>query len=401
MIKGFAISRPLMPSPSMINRLLACVVLIAASVTGVRVAAQAPAERYRNELQPLIEDLVHQQQIPGFAIGVIQNDRLVYAQGFGVKNLGDNHDPVTPRSLFHMASITKTFVATSIMQLVEAGKINLDTPVVQYLPYFRLADDRYQTITVRQMVTHTSGMPDVQDYEWDKPQYDDGALERYVRSLSNQKLIFAPGTDFRYSNMAFEVLGDLIAKVSGESFDDYVQHHILAPLKMKDSTLLIKKTNPKLMTWGHEHDKDGHVFPSKVYPYNRMHSPSSDLHSNVEDMARWAIANLNHGDLDGRRILKEQTYDIMWKPAHNLSDGRAVGISWFLGEYRGQATVSHGGGDTGYATFLVLLPEKKIGVVLMANCDWLGKGRGQIADAALDVALGLKPQPIAVTPSPR
>ena len=401
MIKPSAISRSLMPSPSMMNKLLACFVLVAALVTGVRVAAQVPAERFRSELQPLIEDFVHQQQIPGFAIGVIQGDRLVYAHGFGVKNLAHTDDPVTPRSLFHMASITKTFVATSIMQLVEAGKINLDSPVVQYMPYFRLADDRYQTITVRQMVTHTSGMPDVEDYEWDKPQYDDGALERYVRSVSDKKLIFAPGTDFRYSNMAFEVLGDLIAKVSGESFDDYVQHHILTPLKMKDSTLLIKKTNPKLMTWGSERDKDGHVFLSKVYPYNRMHSPSSNLHSNVEDMARWAAANLNHGELDGKRILKEQTYDIMWKPAHNVSEGRAVSISWFLGEYRGQATVSHGGGDTGYATFLILLPEKKIAVVLMANCDWLGKGRGQIANAALDVALGLKPQPIAVTPSPR
>jgi len=385
----------------MINKLLACFVLIVASVTSVRVAAQAPAERYRNELQPLIEDFMHKQQIPGFAIGVIQGGRLVYAHGFGVKNLAHNHDPVTPRSLFHMASITKTFVATSIMQLVEAGKINLDTPVVQYLPYFRLADDRYQTITVRQMVTHTSGMPDVEDYEWDKPQYDDGALGRYVRSLSNQKLIFAPGTDFRYSNVAFEVLGDLIAKVSGESFEDYVQHHILTPLKMKDSTLLIKTTNPKLMTWGNERDKDGHVFPSKVYPDNRMHSPSSNLHSNVEDMARWAAANLNHGELDGKRILKEQTYDIMWKPAHNLSEGHAVGISWFLGEYRGQATVSHGGFDTGFATFLILLPEKKLAVALMTNSDWLGDGRNQIADAALDVALGLKPKAIAVTPSPR
>src|SRR5215469_6811826 len=217
-MKPGAISRSLMPSPRMINKLLAaCFVLIVASVTSVPVAAQAPAEHYRNELQPLIEDFVLQQQIPGFAIGVVQDDRLIYAHGFGVKNLVHNHDPVTPRSLFHMASITKTFVATSIMQLVEAGKINLDAPVVQYVPYFRVADDRYQTITVRQMVTHTSGMPDVQDYEWDKPQYDDGALERYVRSLSNQKLIFAPGTDFRYSNMAFEVLGDLIAKVSGES----------------------------------------------------------------------------------------------------------------------------------------------------------------------------------------
>jgi CubicO group peptidase (beta-lactamase class C family) len=391
----------MVPSSRMISQFLFGIVLVATTLTAFRVAAQVPSGSYQIELQPLIEDYVRQQQIPGFAIGIIQDGRLVYAHGFGVKNLADKDDPITPRSLFHMASITKTFVATSIMQLVEAGKVNLDAPVVRYLPYFHLADDRYQIITVRQMVTHTSGMPDVEDYEWDKPQYDDGALERYVRSLSNQKLIFAPGTDFRYSNMAFEVLGDLIAKVSGESFDDYVQDHILTPLRMKDSTLLVKRTNPKLMTWGYERDKGGQVFPSKVYPYNRMHSPSSNLHSNVEDMARWALANLNHGELDGRRILKRQTYDIMWTPQHKLSDGRAVGISWFLDQYRGQGTVSHGGGDTGYATFLVLLPEKKIAVVLMSNCDWLGNGRTEIAHAALDVALGLKPEPITVTPSQR
>jgi CubicO group peptidase (beta-lactamase class C family) len=391
----------MMSSSRMISWLLSWFVLAAASLTTVRVAAQAPSERYQIELQPLIENYMRQQQVPGFAIGMIQDGQLVYAHGFGVRNLDHHDDPITPRSLFHMASITKTFVATSIMQLVESGKVNLDAPVVRYSPYFRLADDRYRIITVRQMVTHTSGMPDVEDYEWDRPQYDDGALERYVRSLSNQKLIFAPGTDFRYSNSAFEVLGDLIANVSGESFDDYVQDHILTPMRMKDSTLLLKKTNPKLMTWGYERDKDGQVFPSKVYPYNRMHSPSSNLHSNVEDMARWALANLNHGELDGRRILKAQTYDIMWTPQHKLNEDRTVGISWFLGQYRGQVTVSHSGGDTGYATFLMLLPEKRIAVVLMSNCDWLGNGRTQIAHAALDIALGLKPEPITITPSQR
>lgn len=382
--------------PSLSSARLLAFLLITGSIAGLCAAAQTPAGAYRKELQPLIEDFMHRQQVPGLAIGVVQDDRLVYAQGFGVKKLTHKDDSITPRSLFHMASITKTFVATSILQLVEAGKINLDSPVTQYLPYFRLADERYRIISVRQMVTHTSGMPDVEDYEWDKPQYDDGALERYVRSLRNQKLLFAPGVDFRYSNMAFEVLGDVIAKVSGESFEDYVQHHILMPLRMKDSTLLVNKADPKLMTWGHERDSSGHVLPSKVYPYNRMHSPSSDLLSSVQDMARWAMANMNHGQLDGKRILEEQTYDVMWKPARQLNGERAVGISWFLGKYRGQNTVWHGGGDTGYSTLLILLPQKKTALVLMSNCDWLGAARAQIANAALDVSLGLKPEPIAV-----
>jgi CubicO group peptidase (beta-lactamase class C family) len=201
----------------------------------------------------------------------------------------------------------------------------LDAPVVKYLPYFRLADDRYTQITVRQMVTHTSGMPDVEDYEWDKPQYDDGALERYVRSLTNQKLLFAPGERAQYSNMAFEVLGDVVAKASGESFDDYVQRHILAPLQMTDSTLLMKRANPTLLTWGHELDDQGAPSPSRVFPYNRMHSPSSNLHSNVLDMARWAIANLNGGELEGRRILQASTRDLMWRPAHRAGGSGETG----------------------------------------------------------------------------
>ena len=235
------------------------------------------------------------------------------------------------------------------------------------------------------MVTHSSGMPDVDDYEWDKPQSDDGALERYVRSLSDRTLLFAPGEKFRYSNMAFEVLGDVIAKVSGQSFDDYVQDHILTPLKMTDSTLLLKRADPGLLTWGHERDASGRVFPSKVFPYNRMHSPSSNLFSNALDMSRWALANMNHGELDGQRILQAPTYELMWKRTSS-----PVGISWFLGEYRGTVMVGHSGGDTGYRTDLAMLPEKKIAVVWMSNSDW--RGSANLTHAALDVALGRQPE---------
>ena len=182
------------------------------------------------------------------------------------------------------------------MQLAEQGQVDLDMPVTKYLPYFRIADDRYRAVTIRQMLTHTSGMPDEVDYEWDKPQYDDGALERYVRSLSgrNLKLEFQPGSKFQYSNMAYEVLGDLIAKVSGTSFEDYVRLHILEPLGVTRSTLLPKDADPKLMTWGQVLDEQGDPLRSRVFPYNRMHSPSSDLLSNAMDMARWVMVNLNH-----------------------------------------------------------------------------------------------------------
>jgi CubicO group peptidase (beta-lactamase class C family) len=217
--------------------------------------------------------------------------------------------------------------------------------------------------------------------------------------LTNQKLLFAPGERVQYSNMAFEILGDVVAKASGESFDDYVRRHILAPLRMTDSTLLVKQANPALLTWGHELDARGAPFPSRVFPYNRMHSPSSNLHSNALDMARWAMANLNGGELDGHRILQTSSHDMMWRPAHPLRglgmhrEINDVGISWWLGVYRGTRMVAHQGGDTGYRTDLVLLPEKRIAVVWMENAEWAVTD-DSLTRAALDVALGLAPNPI-------
>jgi CubicO group peptidase (beta-lactamase class C family) len=377
----------------MLKASAALATVLALAVPWASPTAQPTPDRYRQRLQPALERLIQDQRLPGLAIAVVEDNRVAYAAGFGLRNLTRTDDVVTTRSLFHMASITKPFVATALMQLAENGRLDFEAPVVRYLPYFRMADERYERITVRQMVTHTSGMPDVDDYEWDTPQYDDGALERYVRSLRTLELEFAPGEQFKYSNMAFEVLGDVVAKISGETFDDYVQRRILAPLRMNDSTLLLRRADPALLAWGHELDENGRPLPSRIYPYNRMHTPSSNLHSNALDMARWAIANMNRGELDGARILSASSYDLMWKPAAELR-GRPspTGLSWFLGEYRGHRLVEHGGGDTGFRTGLAMLPERGVAVVWMTNSEWL-RHPAALTHAALDAALGLEPVP--------
>jgi CubicO group peptidase (beta-lactamase class C family) len=354
-------------------------------------SAQEKPDRFKQQLEPVIKQVMQQTGMPGFAIAIVENQKIVYSAGFGVKNLATK-EPILARSLFHMASITKPFVATSIVQLWEQGKIDLDAPLTRYLSYFRLADDRYKKITVRQMLSHISGMPDVQDYEWDKPQYDDGALERYVRSLGNQSLIAEPGTKLQYSNMAFEVLGDVIAKVSGMSFEDYVKRNILEPLGMNTSTLLVKQADTQLLTSPHVANFSYEVEVSKVFPYNRMHSPSSTLYSNVLDMSRWAMANMNRGELDGKRILKSSTYDLMWKPP--AVQFQQIGISWFLTKYKDLSVVTHSGGDTGFVSNLVLLPEKNVAVVMMSNYD--RAPLQLITNVALDIALGVKPEPIVI-----
>lgn len=345
-------------------------------------------KKIQTSLEPLIQTTLTEKKAPGYAIGIIKNNQLIYARGFGLAKLGSQKN-ITPQSLFHMASVTKPFVATSIIQLVEAGKIDLDASPTKYLPYFRLKDERYRNITIRQMLSHTSGIPDVTDYHWDKPEYDDKALERFVRGLSNQQLVFTPGEKFAYSNTAYEVLGDVIAKVSGESFEDYVQHYILTPLGMKKSTLLLREADGQLLTTPHvtEH---GNVVISKIFPYNRAHAPSSTLYSNIEDMSRWAIANMNRGELDGKRILKASTYDLLWKPvaAAGQSKNLNVGLSWFIQAAEGHRFVLHSGGDTGFESLIILAPDDKVAVIAMGNYGGENSYVGELTVAAMRLMMG-------------
>jgi CubicO group peptidase (beta-lactamase class C family) len=366
----------------MFQRSIASIGLFPLLLAALPVPAQAP-DALAQRVEAAVTQTMREQKIPGLAIGVVRDGRLVYAHGFGLMDIGKPDRPITPQTLFHMASTTKPFVATALMQLVEQGKVNLDDPVVKYLPYFTIDDPRAKEITVRQMATHTSGMPDVQDYLWNKPEYDEGALERYVRSLGDKTLVFAPGTQFRYSNMAFEVLGALVAKASGQNFDDYVDEHILKPVGMKSSTLLLKKADPAKLAAGNTLKND-QVEPIAHYPYNRAHSPSSNLHSNVEDMARWIAVNLNRGELDGRRILKRESYEVLWKHAFAVPQRNwHIGLSWFLAPFGDDELVMHNGGDDGFASHVSFVPATRSGVVLMTNSDRTGSLKA-IFRAAMD-----------------
>jgi CubicO group peptidase (beta-lactamase class C family) len=338
-----------------------------------------------------IERIFSQSDCPGLAVGVVIDQELVYAQGFGVVNL-ETGGQVTPRTLFHMASVTKPFVATSIVQLLEQGKLSLDDPIVKHLPYFQMTDRRYEALTIRQFLTHSSGMPDVDDYHWDEPEYDEGALERYVRSLADRALVSVPGEGFNYSNMAFEVLGDLIAKVSGQSFAGYAKEHILLPLSMNDSSILIRDVDPALLANGHVEEEGGEIRVSEHYAYNRAHGPSSCLYSNVIDLSRWAIANMNRGELEGARILDASSYDLLWTPEVEVrargSSRVHVGLSWFLTDEGGDQMVNHGGRDIGYTTNFVMVPDAGVAVIVLSNYFGMDTIVSDVTQLALELALG-------------
>ncbi|MFA9454020.1 MAG: serine hydrolase domain-containing protein, partial [Candidatus Aminicenantaceae bacterium] len=145
--------------------------------------------------------------------------------------------------------------------------------------------------------------------------------------------------------------------------------------------------------WASGHLRTIHTIAWEGYPYNRMHGPSSTLHSNALEMCRWAIINMNRGSWEGRKILESASYDLLWKPWFPIGkegSGEALGLSWFLGEHRGEKTVSHGGGDTGFNTYLTILPERSMAVVVL--CNTIPAPVSYLSKTALDILLGFEPE---------
>jgi CubicO group peptidase (beta-lactamase class C family) len=326
------------------------------------------------------------REVPGLAIAVLRDGKTVYRQSVGVLDLA-SREPVTANTRFHLASVTKTFVATAVLQMAEQGMVDLDAHPHRYLPYFQPADPRAERITLRQLLAHTSGLQKDDDTRFDNPEFDDGALERLVREAASRPLDFAPGEKFGYSNLGYCVLGDIVAKVSGETFERYVKRHLLEPLRMKDSTLLLSEAKGGPWARPYVVDDTYTVVPAPFHPYNRRRAPSNAMSSTLSDLERWARVHLNRGELEGRRILKSSTYDEMWRPAGESL--QQIGLGWFLWKRGAERVAGHNGSDTGFVADVELLPDRGIGVIVLCNLDH-GPYRPLML-AALDAALGKTP----------
>ena len=329
------------------------------------------------KIETLVEEIMAGGQVPGAAVGIVKDGELVYANGFGVTELG-NDEPVTPDSVFAMGSVGKTPTAMAIMQLVEEGKIELDAPVTQYLPDFTLTDPDLSGVTIRRLLSHTSGMPDPIDWlaEYEDPNLrsDKAALNDYVHSLGDQSLTFQPGEDWSYSNTGFDVLGDVVATVSGQSFEGYLQANVLTPLGMASSSYLLNEVDPAKLAAPHMYDEDGNAKTLDFYPYTRAHAPSGALYSNVHDMARFAMANMNQGELDATRVLPTAAYDEMWTPqaaspwAENFGPQVTnYGLGWWVGEFNGHRIIGNYGTEFGFQSHLALFPDDGMAVIALVN----------------------------------
>jgi CubicO group peptidase (beta-lactamase class C family) len=351
------------------------------------------------QLDTILEHIKARWGIPGLGVGIVEDGGIIHARGFGVQSL-ETGVPVTTDSIFCVASIAKCFVASAMMQLVEQGILHLDVPVIEYIPEFRLDDDHYRQITLRQMLSHTSGMPDMDEIEYGElvthPEYDEGAPERYVLALCSRKMIALPDERFAYSNIAYNVLGYLIAKATGLTFEDYMKEHILNPAGMLDSTFFFPDVPCSRLAVPHLRIPEMLVNP--IYPYHRADAPASFLYTTVVEMCHWAMTSLNRGTYKGQRILSPASYDLMWTPAAKRGYPpfrEEMGLGWALGHFEGVRTVSHGGGGFGWTCHLILMPEKNSAAIIVCNEE--SSAITRVEQVVIRTMLELEPQPGTVS----
>jgi CubicO group peptidase (beta-lactamase class C family) len=302
--------------------------------------------------------------LPGVALAIVHGDQIVHMKGFGIAN--PSGEPMTPQTPVMLASLAKPMTGLAILQLVEAGQIDLDAPVQRYLPWFRVADEAASAqITVRHLLYHTSGLPESAgaEYGWIGDDRAD-ALEQQVRGLATVNLIDPVGAAYHYSNPNYRVLGLLIQEITGQSYAKYMQMHVFDPLEMRRTFTSPEAAQPHGLAQGYRF-MYGLPVPF-VEPFDRGGIASGGLIASAEDVAHFLIANLNDGRYGDAQLVSAQGIAEMQRPVVPLGDEMEA-WDWTVRSDDGTTVLTKGGDLASYKTNMALYPEGKWGFVILIN----------------------------------
>jgi len=359
---------------------LICLTLILTLTIGkVKASPTHQAETDFAAIDAYVTEQMNNLGIPGMALGIVQDGQIAHVQGFGVADLSGR--AVTPQTPFYIGSLSKSFTALAVMQLVEAGKIDLDALVQTYLPWFELADKEASAkITVRNLLNQTTGIATRDGHRfWASQQ----GLDETVRGLDIIRLTQPVGSTFQYSNTNFIIAGLLVEKVSGQSYGDYVSQHIFEPLDMRHSYTSRAPALADGLSDGHS-DMFGRAFRNgKGMPPPYL--PTGGLISSAEDMSHYLIAQLNDGRYGDALLLSAQGIAELHTPAIPVGEGYYA-MGWFAGTMDGVALVNHNGDTGNFHTFIMLMPEQSSGFVLLANASGFEQMKSGVVDR---IALGI------------
>lgn len=382
-LRGFWID----PSPFLeirmrLSRIVRLPSLVLALLLGFASQAATQAPLWGGALEARIDSLaastLEEGPVAGLGIGVKKGDQLLVARGYGLADV-ENNVPATAETVFRIGSVTKQFTAAAIMQLVEEGAIDLDAPMTEYLPDF---PTQGHTVTIRHLLTHTSGIKSYTGLaEWEPQMRLDLTDEELVALFADEPFDFAPGEEWSYNNSGFYLLGMIVEAASGLTYRDYLDQRLFGPLGLSGSSYCDESPIIPHRAEGYE-PEDGRLVNDSPLSMNQPGAAGA-LCSTVLDLLSWSTA-LRSGD-----VVSPESYRQMTTPA-TLNDGSATsyGFGLGVGDLEGHARVQHGGGINGFNTMLAHYPEAELDVVVLANTN--GPHADRVAETIAKWALGIE-----------
>jgi CubicO group peptidase (beta-lactamase class C family) len=346
-----------------------------AAISGISdTSAQQPSQASIEALLPDFEKQVAEGMkafsVPGVAVGIVHDDKLIYAKGFGVRELG-KPDQVTPETIFQIGSATKAFFTTTLAQAVDAGRLGWNDPVIDHAPEFQLADPWVtRDFRVLDIAAQRSGLTAYVNDALTMLGYDRQTLIRSLR-IAPQLGLFR--SDFRYLNIPHVAGGEIVAKVNGTpSWFDSLKTSLLSLLGMGATTATAEAITAV------PHHAQGHRFaePPVAVPFHPSFpyvlGPAGALNSNIPDMARWLRLQLGRGHFEGKVLVSEDNLDVTWTPRVAMNERTSYAIGWVVSMTPRGRIIWHNGGTAGFGAHAGFLPDGKTGIVILTNLENTG-----------------------------
>jgi len=344
--------------------------VILLSLSASHTAAQnSLAPDKRTPIEDAVSKFMATSGAPGVSLAVVLEGKRVWSAGFGMADL-ENNVPVTSQTLFRLASVSKPITATAAMHLWEQGKLDLDAPIQKYCPVFPLKE---WPISTRQLLAHLGGIrhykadsPD--DLETNNTRHFDDPIAGGIRFFAKDPLVAKPGTEFHYSTQGFTLVGCAIEGASAEEYIDYIRETIFEPAAMTHTQWDDRFAVIPHRTRFYSKSKSGAVQNSEFLDASYK-IPGGGWLSSADDMANYEVAIL------GDRLVNRKTRDAMWTPQRPSTpqvkeeSHSSYALGWGAGDSAGVPDVGHGGGQQGTSTAILLAPEQRAGVVVLANMD--------------------------------
>jgi len=346
------------------------------------------AQQQKTDFTPLekaIADELKDIGAPGAAVVLVSGEQIVYAKGFGVASI-EATIPMTPATLFRLGATTRMFTATALTMLAEEGKIGLHEPVGHYI---KGLSPKLSQVTTHQLLTNTAGL---KDEAMMYGPHDDAALAEGIRAWKDNYFIAAPGQKFFYSNPGYWLAGLVLEEVTGKPFADQMSEALLKPLGMNSSTFRPTLAMTFPLAQGHDTDLKEQLVVVRPTADHAGTWPSGSLFSSANDLARFVIAFMNDGRIEGQQILAPTVIAKLSTPYIEIpGTSRSYGYGLIINEYRGVRLLRHGGGRLGYGSLIVIAPKHRFAVIILTNRN--SAVFNQSAEKALELILPLTPKP--------